>query len=131
MFFSCLFHGHKTWKDSLEVSLDRVLFAAEFEFPKILVPRLPQNSPNVNIECAENQSNCIIYVTNFLEHWYIFILFNGGRVLYKAVTEDKFWTNTNFPAQIIKLYLHSYLVFINLEKMSSGGSKKSTKKHTK
>ena len=30
---------------------------------------------------------------------------NGGRVLYKAVTKDKLWMKTNFPAQIIKLYL--------------------------
>ena len=35
------------------VSLDRVLFAAELEFPKKLVPRLPQNSSNANVECAE------------------------------------------------------------------------------
>ena len=27
-----------------------VLFAAELEFPKILVPRLPQNASNVNTE---------------------------------------------------------------------------------
>ena len=39
-------------KDSLEGSLDRVLLAAELEFPKILVPRLPQHTSNVNIECA-------------------------------------------------------------------------------
>ena len=45
-------NSHKKWKDSLEGSLDRVLFAAELEFPKILVPRLPQNSSNVSIECA-------------------------------------------------------------------------------
>ena len=45
-------HSHKKRKDSLEDSLDQVLFAAELEFPKILVPRLPQNSLNVNIECA-------------------------------------------------------------------------------
>ena len=31
-------HSHKKRKDSLEGSLDRVLFAAELEFPKILVP---------------------------------------------------------------------------------------------
>ena len=37
---------------SLEGSLDRVLFAAELEFPKILVTRLPQSSSNVNNECA-------------------------------------------------------------------------------
>ena len=36
--------------EKLEGSLDRVLFAAELEFPKILVPRLPQNASNVNIE---------------------------------------------------------------------------------
>ena len=45
-------HIHKKHKDSLEGILDRVLSAAELEFPKILVPRLPQNSSNVNIECA-------------------------------------------------------------------------------
>ena len=43
-----LFHSHEKWKGSL----DRLLFAAEYEFPKILVPRRPQNSSNVNIECA-------------------------------------------------------------------------------
>ena len=36
----------------LEGSLDRLLFAAELEFPKTLVPRLPQHTSNVNIECA-------------------------------------------------------------------------------
>ena len=45
-------HRHKKRKDSLESSLDQVLFAAEREFPKILAPRLPQNSLNVNIECV-------------------------------------------------------------------------------
>ena len=34
-------HGHKKRKDSLEGSLVRQLFAAELEFPTILVPRLP------------------------------------------------------------------------------------------
>ena len=47
-----ILHSHKKRKDSLEGSLDRVLFAAELDFPKILVPRLPQNSSNVSIECA-------------------------------------------------------------------------------
>ena len=28
----------------------RVLFANELDFPKILVPRLPKNASNVNIE---------------------------------------------------------------------------------
>ena len=31
--------------------MDRVIFAAEIKFPKILVPRLPPNSSNVNIKC--------------------------------------------------------------------------------
>ena len=44
-------HSRKKRKDTLEGSLVRVFFAAELDFPKILVPRLPQNSLNVNIEC--------------------------------------------------------------------------------
>ena len=44
-------HSHKKRKDSLEGSLDRVLFAAELEFPNIIVPRLLQHTSNVNIEC--------------------------------------------------------------------------------
>ena len=47
------------------------------------------------------------------------------KLLHKAVTRDKFWTKTNFPAQIINLCLHSYLVFIKL--MPSGSNKKSIK----
>ena len=49
MFHTVLTHSHKKQKDSLECSLDQVLFAAELEFPKILIPRLPQNISNVNI----------------------------------------------------------------------------------
>ena len=45
-------HSHKKRKDSLEGSLDRVLLAAELEFLKILVPRLPQHTSDVNNECA-------------------------------------------------------------------------------
>ena len=37
-------YSHNKRKDSLKGSLVRVLSAAEIEFPKILVPRLPQNS---------------------------------------------------------------------------------------
>ena len=43
-------HSHNKRKDSPEGSLVRVLFAAELEFPKTLVPRLPQNTSNVNIK---------------------------------------------------------------------------------
>ena len=43
-------HSFKKRKNSLEGSLVRVLFAAELEFPKIVVPMLPHNTLNVNIE---------------------------------------------------------------------------------
>ena len=61
-------HSHKKRKDSLEGSLDRVLFAAELESPKILVPRLPQHTSNVNTDCLNvpeshnNKKNCILYM---------------------------------------------------------------------
>ena len=45
-------HSHKKRKDNLEGSLDRVLFTTEIELQKIIVPRLPQNSSNINIECT-------------------------------------------------------------------------------
>ena len=32
--------------------MDRILFAVELEFPKILVSRLPQNTSNLNNECV-------------------------------------------------------------------------------
>ena len=48
----CSNHSHRKRNDRLEGSLDQVLFAAELEFLKILVPRLPQHTSNVNIECA-------------------------------------------------------------------------------
>ena len=46
------YHSHKKRKDSLEGNLYRLLFAAELEFPKILVLGLPQHTSNVNIECS-------------------------------------------------------------------------------
>ena len=48
-------HSQTKRTDSLKGSLDRVLFAAEHEFPKILVPRLPQNTSNTDNECAKKQ----------------------------------------------------------------------------
>ena len=45
-------HSYKKRKDSLEGCLDRVLLVADLEFPTILVPRLPQNTSNVNIDRA-------------------------------------------------------------------------------
>ena len=68
----CSNHSHKKQKDSLEGSLDQVSFASELEFPKILVPRLPQYTLNVNIECAGkrewSKQLCSLYLTSFLEH---------------------------------------------------------------
>ena len=65
-------------EDSLEDSLDWILLAAELEFLKILVPKLPQHTSNVNIERARksewSKQQYSLYVTNFLEHWYILIL---------------------------------------------------------
>ena len=46
-------HGHKKRKGSLEVCLVQVVFAAELEVLKILVPRLPQNTSNVNIKSTK------------------------------------------------------------------------------
>ena len=67
-------HCHKKRKDSL----DRVLRAAELEFPKILVIRLPQYTSNVNIECAGKsewpKQQYYLYMASFSEHWYILIL---------------------------------------------------------
>ena len=65
-------HSNKKRKDSLECSLDQALLAVELEFPKILVPRLPQHTSNVNTECAGksewSKQQCSLHVTSFLEH---------------------------------------------------------------
>ena len=48
-----IFHQRlKKRKDSPKSSLDRVLLATELELPKIIVPRLPDNTSNVKIECT-------------------------------------------------------------------------------
>ena len=47
----------------------RVLFAAELEFLNILVPRLPQNSPNGNSYRPAKSKQPYFHVTSFLEHW--------------------------------------------------------------
>ena len=71
LIFCCLTTQSKE-TDSLEGSLDRVLFAVELAFPKILVPRLPQHTSNVNIEYAgksewSKQLN-YLYGNSFLQH---------------------------------------------------------------
>ena len=59
-------------KDSLESSLDRVLLATELDFPKMLVPRLPQHTSDVNIKCDGksewSKQQYSLYATSFLEH---------------------------------------------------------------
>ena len=71
-------HSHKKRKNSLVGGLDRVLFVTELDLPKILVPRLPWYTPNVNTECTGksewSKQLYYLYVTSFLEHWYILIL---------------------------------------------------------
>ena len=67
-------HSQKKRKDSLEGTLVGVLFAAELEFPKILVPRLLQHTSNVNIETtAKSKQLQLLFVSSFLEPWYIFL----------------------------------------------------------
>ena len=61
MKFSQLIHSHKKGKVSLEGSLVRILFAAELEFPKIQVPRLLQNTSNVNTE-STGRSKQLLFV---------------------------------------------------------------------
>ena len=63
-FYQILYHSHKKRKESL----DRVLLAAELEFPKKLVPRLPQHTSHLNTECAGKSKQLYsLYVISFLE----------------------------------------------------------------
>ena len=55
--FVMQYHSREKWKSILVGSMDRVLFAAEPDFPKILVLRPPQNTSNVNIEWAGKSKN--------------------------------------------------------------------------
>ena len=47
---SMLWNSQKKRNYSLEDSLVPVLYAVEIELPKIIKPRLPQNTSNLNIE---------------------------------------------------------------------------------
>ena len=58
--------AEKKKKESLKGSLDRVLFAAELEFPKILVPRLHHNTSNVNTEWAGKSKQLYSLCDQFL-----------------------------------------------------------------
>ena len=52
--------------------MDRVLLAAELEFPKMLVPRLVPSTSDMNTECAEmsewSKQLYLLFETSFLEH---------------------------------------------------------------
>ena len=67
-----LHHSQKKRKDSLEGSLDRVLFAAELDFLKIPVPKLPRHTSDINIEYAGksqwSKQLYSLYLTSFFRH---------------------------------------------------------------
>ena len=46
-------------------SLNRVLFASELAFLKILIPRLPQNTSDINAECAGKPKQLYSYYSLF------------------------------------------------------------------
>ena len=60
-------HSHKKRKDDL----GQASLAAEFEFSKVIVPRVPQDTSDVNIECAGKlewlKQQYSLHVTSFLE----------------------------------------------------------------
>ena len=74
MVYELFNHSHKKQKDSLEGSLDRVLFAAELEFPKILVPRLPQHTLNVNTDYAGISEWSKQLLGALIHHNFIFLI---------------------------------------------------------
>ena len=82
-------YSHKKRKDSLEGCLDRVLLAAELEFPKILTPRLPQRTSDINIQCVGklewSKQLYSLHVSSFLERRYILILLLW---FYYSLTDD-------------------------------------------
>ena len=67
-------HSHKKQKNTLKSSLVRALFAAEIDFPKILVLRLPQNTSNVNIE-SSGKSKTLYYLCEKLLRALIYLHF--------------------------------------------------------
>ena len=61
----------------MEGSLDQVLFATKLEFPKILVPRLFQNTSNVYVECSEKLKQLYSLCDQLLEvliYFYFIVL---------------------------------------------------------
>ena len=54
--------SHQNQRDNLEGSLVLVLFVAELDFPKILVPRVPQDTSNVNIESSGKSTKSALFM---------------------------------------------------------------------
>ena len=54
--------SHHNQGDNLEGSLVLVLFVAELDFPKILVPRLPQDTSDVNIESSVKSTKSALFM---------------------------------------------------------------------
>ena len=54
--------SHHNQGDNLEGSLVLVLFVAELDFPKILVPRVPQDISNVNIESSGKSTKSALFM---------------------------------------------------------------------
>ena len=54
--------SHQNQRDNLEGSLVLVLFVAELDFPKTLVPRLPQDTSNVNIESSGKSTKSALFM---------------------------------------------------------------------
>ena len=67
--------SHKNRKDSLQGSLDRVWFTAELEFPKILVPRLPQRTSNLNMEYVGKVKTTVLFIWDQLLAALIHLIF--------------------------------------------------------
>ena len=61
---SMLWNSQKKRNYSLENSLVRVLYAAEIELPKIIKPRLPQNTSNLNIESTGKSKKIVLFMSS-------------------------------------------------------------------
>ena len=84
-----MYRSHKKREESLEGGLDRILFAAELEFLKIMVPKLTQDTTNVNNDCA-GKLRPIRSVISWLEQWYIYF-YEGTKMEEQHCLSYYFW----------------------------------------
>ena len=91
--------SHKKRNDSFEGSLDRVLFVAELDFPKILVPRLPQETSNLNNDCPRKPKQLYSSCDQplYMEHWclYSIVLILTSYLLKRGTT----WNHLLKPSE--------------------------------